>query len=34
MRFSTLDDVEAGRAELESVIRSWRDWKAGAPETA
>lgn len=28
MRFVDLDDVEAGRADLERVIRSWCDWKA------
>jgi hypothetical protein len=27
MRFSDLEDVEAGRAELEAVIRAWCDWK-------
>jgi hypothetical protein len=30
MRFAGLDDVEAGRAELESAIRAWCDWKAAA----
>lgn len=30
MRFASLDDVEAGRADLEAVIRAWCDWKAGA----
>jgi hypothetical protein len=30
MRFADLDDVEAGRAELEAVIRAWCDWKAGS----
>ena len=29
MRFTDLDDVEAGRAHLEAVIRAWCDWKAG-----
>jgi hypothetical protein len=29
MRFTDLDDVEAGRADLEAVIRAWCDWKAG-----
>jgi hypothetical protein len=29
MRFVDLDDVRAGRADLEAVIRSWCDWKAG-----
>jgi hypothetical protein len=28
MRFRSLDDLEAGRAELEAVIRAWCDWKA------
>ncbi len=27
MRFSDLDDVEAGRADLEAAIRAWCDWK-------
>ena len=31
MRFTDLDEVEAGRAELEAVIRAWCDWKAGTP---
>ena len=29
MRFADLDQLEAGRAELEAVIRARRDWKAG-----
>jgi hypothetical protein len=29
MRFSDLDQLEAGRAELEAAIRAWCDWKAG-----
>ena len=29
MRFGDLDQLEAGRAELEAVIRAWCDWKAG-----
>jgi hypothetical protein len=29
MRFADLDQLEAGRAELEAVIRAWCDWKAG-----
>jgi hypothetical protein len=29
MRFADLDDLEAGRAELEAVIRAWCDWRAG-----
>jgi hypothetical protein len=27
MRFADLDELEAGRAELEAVIRAWCDWK-------
>ena len=30
MRFSDLDELEAGRADLEAVIRVWCEWKAGA----
>lgn len=30
MRFTDLDQLEAGRAELEAVIRAWCDWKDGA----
>ena len=33
MRFTDLDDVEAGRADLEAVIRAWCDWKAGASKS-
>jgi hypothetical protein len=29
MRFGGLDELEAGRGELEAVIRAWCDWKAG-----
>jgi hypothetical protein len=29
MRFAGLEELEAGRAELEAVIRAWCDWKAG-----
>lgn len=29
MRFAGRDEVEAGRAELEAVIRAWCEWKAG-----
>jgi hypothetical protein len=29
MRFADLDQLEAGRTELEAVIRSWCDWKPG-----
>jgi hypothetical protein len=32
MRFADLDQLEAGRADLEAVIRSWCAWKADAPE--
>jgi hypothetical protein len=28
MRFAGLDELEAGRADLESAIRAWCDWKA------
>ena len=28
MRFADPDELEAGRAELEAVIRAWCDWKA------
>ena len=28
MRFTDLDQLETGRAELEAVIRAWCDWKA------
>ena len=31
VRFSHLADLEAGRADLEAVIRAWCDWKAGPP---
>jgi hypothetical protein len=27
MRFHDLDELEAGRADLEAVIRAWCDWK-------
>jgi hypothetical protein len=30
MRFADLDDLDAGRGELEAVIRAWCDWKAGS----
>lgn len=30
MRFADLPEVEAGRAELEAVIRAWCAWKASA----
>ena len=29
MRFADLDELEAGRADLEAAIRAWCDWKAG-----
>jgi hypothetical protein len=29
MRFADRDELEAGRAELEAVIRAWCDWKGG-----
>jgi hypothetical protein len=29
MRFADLEQLEAGRADLEAVIRAWCDWKAG-----
>ncbi|HEV2825085.1 MAG TPA: hypothetical protein VG035_07755, partial [Actinomycetota bacterium] len=31
MRFADLEQLEAGRADLEAVIRAWCDWKAGSP---
>jgi hypothetical protein len=30
MRFADLAEVETGRADLESVVRAWCDWKAGS----
>jgi hypothetical protein len=27
MRFVDLDELEAGRADLEAVVRAWCDWK-------
>jgi hypothetical protein len=30
IRFSDLDQLEAGRAALEAVVRGWCNWKAGA----
>jgi hypothetical protein len=30
MRFAGLDELEAGRADLESAVRAWCDWKAGS----
>jgi hypothetical protein len=29
MRFADLDQLEAGRAELEAAIRAWCEWKTG-----
>jgi hypothetical protein len=29
MRFTDLDQLEAGAADLEAAIRAWCDWKAG-----
>jgi hypothetical protein len=29
MRFAGPEQLEAGRADLEAVIRAWCDWKAG-----
>jgi hypothetical protein len=31
MRFGDLEELEAGRADLEDAIRAWCDWKAGPP---
>ena len=31
MRFADLDELEAGRAELEAVVRAWCEAKAGRP---
>jgi hypothetical protein len=28
MRFADLEQLEAGRSELEAVVRAWCDWKA------
>jgi hypothetical protein len=32
MRFADLDQLDAGRAELEAAVRAWCDWKAGSPK--
>jgi hypothetical protein len=32
MRFADLDQLEAGRADLEAAIRAWCDWKAASAE--
>jgi hypothetical protein len=29
MRVADLDDLEAGRTDLEAAVRAWCDWKAG-----
>jgi hypothetical protein len=29
MRFASVDELEAARADLEAAIRAWCDWKAG-----
>jgi hypothetical protein len=29
MRFASLDELEAGRAELEAAVRAWCEWKGG-----
>lgn len=28
MRFADLDEIEAGRTDLDAVVRAWCDWKA------
>jgi hypothetical protein len=30
MRFSDRDELEAGRADLETTVRAWCDWKAAS----
>jgi hypothetical protein len=30
MRFGGVEELEAGRADLEAVVRAWCDWKADA----
>ena len=30
MRVAGLDDLEAGRRDLDAVIRAWCDWKASS----
>jgi hypothetical protein len=32
MRFADLDQLEAGRGDLEAAIRAWCDWKAASPK--
>lgn len=34
MRFADLDELEAGRADLDSVVRAWCAWKANSPRRA
>jgi hypothetical protein len=29
MRFAGVEELEAGRADLEAAVRAWCDWKAG-----
>jgi hypothetical protein len=29
MRFGGVEELEAGRADLEAVVRAWCEWKAG-----
>jgi hypothetical protein len=29
MRFADLDELEAGRTDLEAAVRAWCDWKTG-----
>jgi hypothetical protein len=31
MRFADLEQLEAGRADLEAVIRAWCEWKTPTP---
>jgi hypothetical protein len=30
MRFTDLDQLEAGKADLEAAVRAWCDWKAAS----
>jgi hypothetical protein len=30
MRFADLDELEAGRADLEAAVRAWCEWKAAS----
>jgi hypothetical protein len=30
MRFADLDELEAGRSDLEEVVQAWCEWKAGS----